>query len=338
MRRLGHCLIATVLLLPAYAGIPVYAAEHETLLQKMARESANKTEVISPDKDSFVPHSDLPEENTPRSAVVPEMNEPSTRPATRPADSRPLAWPPARYMEAPAANEDENDRDFKMLRVPVGEAQPEDGGLKHAVTFTAASAAPSEGDHSGKAPHHDEADKDKTIAMTPASVPVALASDENKDAMAGAGYVLGSGDKLKITVFGEKDLSGEFIVNDSGRISYPLIGEVSVQDLTLVQAKDKIGVLLKDGYLNDPDITIEMAEFRPFYITGEIRAPGSYAYVAGMSVMNAVVVAGGFTFRADQDEVEILRRTPDGTKMLKDIGTDEKVVPGDIILVEERFF
>ncbi|MCD8496895.1 MAG: polysaccharide export protein [Alphaproteobacteria bacterium] len=127
-------------------------------------------------------------------------------------------------------------------------------------------------------------------------------------------------------------------MNEAGQISYPLVGEVDVLKLNVLQVKDKITRLLKQGYLKDPNIAIEVVEFRPFYITGEVRAPGSYSYVADMSIMNAVILAGGFTFRAEQDEVEILRNTASGTIMLKDMETDEKVVPGDIILVKERFF
>lgn len=366
LRRLGHCLSAMFLLLPAYAGMPLHAAEYETLLQKMKRETQGGQETKAEKSVTpSVPAAVLPSaEPSPAGTIKEPVLSPPSSPASgsalpgekkhgvSPSEARPLFWPPEGYIETPPeGNDNQNgegdegkDKGFKTLRVPVGEADPASGSGNGKARQVAIFKA-------------KEAQVIETVALKDDEIPISgsalpqmpekadtphgsgpKAGNPESEALKTDGYILGSGDKLRITVFGEKDLSGDYTVNDAGNISYPLIGEVPLRGLTLVQAKDKIATLLQNGYLNDPSVSIEVGEFRPFYITGEVRSPGSYSFVAGMSVMNAVVVAGGFTFRADQDEVEILRTTAGGTKMLKDMGPEEKVVPGDIILVEERFF
>lgn len=326
--------------------MPLHAAGTETLLQKMKREgtaTAAPVEEAAPSVPAPVmpepaPPAIFPE---PEPEVVikrpaPEIPVQAARPApavTRPA--RPLDWPPEHYMEAPNGDEgDEGDKKFKTLRVPVGEAQPEEIGGRQVVTFTAPGAAPIV---ENKAENKEEPVTVVTGAGGVDSMPhapPAVPFDEK----AYSGYILGPGDKLKITVFGEEDLSGNFTVNDAGQISYPLVGEVTVRNLTVLRVKDEITALLREGYLKDPNLSIEVVEFRPFYITGEVRAPGSYSYVADMSIMNAVVLAGGFTFRADEDDIEVTRATASGNIILEDQDPEEKVVPGDIITVKERFF
>lgn len=150
-------------------------------------------------------------------------------------------------------------------------------------------------------------------------------------------YRLGSGDKVRVTVFGEPDLSGEFEIDGSGQISMPLIGAVSADNATVTDLESRIVVYLLDGYLKDPKVSIEVLNYRPFYILGEVNQPGSYPYRAGMTVLNAVVMGGGYTYRADEDDITILRA---GSTSSEPMPADSHmpVFPGDVIRVEERFF
>lgn len=153
-----------------------------------------------------------------------------------------------------------------------------------------------------------------------------------------ASYKLGSGDKIKVTVYGENDLSATYLVNEEGYISFPLINEIKVKNKTIFDVKDLLVAALSNGYLIDPSISIEVAEFRPIYVMGEIKSPGSYNFVADMSVRNAIALAGGFTYRAKQDDILITREIIGKGKQQIELGPDDKVLPGDVIQVEERFF
>ncbi len=149
-------------------------------------------------------------------------------------------------------------------------------------------------------------------------------------------YTLGSGDRLKITVFGENKLSGEFPVDGAGNISFPLIGEVRARGLSLRQLEQRLDEKLRDGYLVNPRISLEVLNYRPFYILGEVRSPGKYEYVSGINLYNAVAMAGGYTHRARRDRAEITRANPDNT--LDDADHSTVILPGDIIYIRERFF
>lgn len=154
-------------------------------------------------------------------------------------------------------------------------------------------------------------------------------------AQAERAYTLGPGDAVKVTVFGEEDLSGTVSVDAAGRLALPLIGDVPVRDLTLPQAEAAVTARLADGYLKQPHVALEVVNYRPFYILGEVRNPGEYPYAAGMTVMKAAALAGGFTYRADEDDVEIT--TTDGGDP-REAAVDSAVMPGDTIVVGERFF
>lgn len=150
-------------------------------------------------------------------------------------------------------------------------------------------------------------------------------------------YLLGSGDRLRITVFGEPDLSGEFEVDGTGATSLPLLGEVRAAGLSLRQFEHYLVDLLADGYLVAPRVNVEVLNYRPFYILGEVKSPGSYPFVVGITVLNAVAMAGGYTHRARQDRAEIVRGgDPDNT--IKNAPVNTIVFPGDIIRIPERFF
>lgn len=150
-------------------------------------------------------------------------------------------------------------------------------------------------------------------------------------------YKLGSGDKLKITVFNEPDLSGEFEVDGSGILSMPLVGNIPAGGLDIRTLEANVVDSLKNGYLLNPRVSIEIMNFRPFFILGEVNDPGSYPYVNGLTVINAVALAGGFTHRARTDRVMVTRVVGD-KKSEFEAKDGDIVMPGDSIRITERFF
>ncbi len=150
-------------------------------------------------------------------------------------------------------------------------------------------------------------------------------------------YRLGAGDRIKVIVFGQQDLSGEFEISATGRVALPLIQEVQAGGLTTGEIEEAITNRLKPDYLKDPKVSVEVMTYRPFFILGEVTSPGSYAYVSGMTVVTAVAVAGGYTYRAKTARAYITRAAdPEKKKQLVDPNT--RVHPGDVIVVPERFF
>lgn len=150
-------------------------------------------------------------------------------------------------------------------------------------------------------------------------------------------YRLQAGDEVRVTVFGHEDLSGEFEIDASGNITLPLVQDIPAGGLGLKALERAIINALQPDYLKNPRVTVEMLTFRPFYIIGEVRQPGSYPYVNGMTVINAVAVAGGYTYRARKNRIQILRGAePDQQKI--SAGSDTPILPGDVIEVPERFF
>ena len=152
-----------------------------------------------------------------------------------------------------------------------------------------------------------------------------------------AAYRLGTGDKVRVTVFNEKDLSGDFDVNDQGLVALPLIGQVQVGGLTLSQAQDLITQKYGKDYLVNPRVTVEVMNYRPFFILGEVKNPGSYPFVNGMTIVNAVALAGGYTPRANRNHIVIKRAANPGAGE-QEVQEDGAVLPGDVIRVPERFF
>ena len=149
-------------------------------------------------------------------------------------------------------------------------------------------------------------------------------------------YRLGAGDELRITVFNQQDLSGTFVIGGDGTISMPLIGQVKAGGEGLRELEAAIENAFKPDYLRNPSVSIEVLNYRPFYILGEVNDPGSYPYVAGMRVANAVALAGGYTERARKGRVSIERDGFPDSQIRGDGGTS--VLPGDIVRVPERFF
>ena len=150
-------------------------------------------------------------------------------------------------------------------------------------------------------------------------------------------YRLGPGDALRVTVFRHEDLSGEFTLDGDGYFAMPLVGEVLGGGRSARELENEIETaLMSGGYLVEPQVSIQVLNYRPFYIIGEVNNPGSFEYVNGMTVINAVALAGGFTYRADQDDIVISRGGSSGPEI--EAAPDTEVLPGDIIEVQERFF
>jgi protein involved in polysaccharide export with SLBB domain len=152
-----------------------------------------------------------------------------------------------------------------------------------------------------------------------------------------ADYTLGAADKVRILVYNEPNLSGEFLVNSNGMISMPLIGDVVALNRSTTQIRTEIEERLAAGYLRAPQVSIDVLTFRPFYILGEVNKPGDYPYSAGLTVLKAVATANGFTYRADKKHVYL--KHPGQTSETKyDMSADFLLQPGDTIRIAERYF
>lgn len=178
------------------------------------------------------------------------------------------------------------------------------------------------------------------------AAPAAAATDigENPAPAVGSdsadtGFVLGPSDKLRIIFYGEDALNTqtEYTVSDSGKISLPLVGNLQAAGLTVHELQAEITKSYSNGYLSDPKFSIQVTTARPFYILGEVKTPGQYVYVPGLTVLNAVAMAGGFTYRAVTDEVKI-RHATDKSEKEYPLKGDTPVSPGDTIEIRERWF
>ncbi|WP_037449559.1 polysaccharide biosynthesis/export family protein [Sphingobium chlorophenolicum] len=150
-------------------------------------------------------------------------------------------------------------------------------------------------------------------------------------------YKLGVADKVRIIVFNEETLSGEFIVGDGGTLSLPLIGEVKAIGRSPREITRDIEAKLADGYLREPRVSLDVLSYRPFYILGEVSKPGEYSYSNGLTIFNAVARAEGFTYRANKRKIYIKRFGEVVEKEIK-LTPDLQVFPGDTVRIGERFF
>lgn len=150
-------------------------------------------------------------------------------------------------------------------------------------------------------------------------------------------YRLGSGDKIRVITFGEEALTGEFSIGGSGMVSLPLIGEVRAAGLSVSEFQSQVETKLKEGYLREPRVSVEVLNYRPFYILGEVEKPGTYPYTNGLTVLNAVATAEGFTYRANTRRVFIKRVDGSGEQEFP-LTSQTLVAPGDTIRIGERFF
>ena len=150
-------------------------------------------------------------------------------------------------------------------------------------------------------------------------------------------YTLDSGDRLRIVVFGQDGLTNSYLVDASGHIAMPLIGSVMAKGETTDQLSARIAEKLKDGYVREPHVAVEVEAYRPFFILGEVTAPGQYPYIANMTAETAVAIAGGFAPRAVRQSVVVIR-TLNGQQMRMSVPLGYPLRPGDTINVQERWF
>jgi polysaccharide biosynthesis/export protein len=153
----------------------------------------------------------------------------------------------------------------------------------------------------------------------------------------GTGYRVGAGDRLSIRVIGEQDLTGEYIVDATGVLSMPYVQSVPVAGMNTGQIERLIEKKLKSGYLRDPKVSVQAINLRPFYIMGEVTTGGSFPYQPGITVQNAIAIAGGYGTRADKGVVLLTRRNAKGTNTYK-VPVTTQIYPGDIVFIRERWF
>lgn len=151
------------------------------------------------------------------------------------------------------------------------------------------------------------------------------------------GYQLAPGDKLRVTVFGHDDLSGEFEIDSTGNVSLPLVRAIPAAGKTIPQLEQAVADALQPDYLRDPRVNVEVLTYRPVYILGEVNNPGSYPYESGLTVDKAIAKAGGFTYRARTGKLKIVRGS-DPARNQEAATEDTVVMPGDVIQVPERYF
>lgn len=150
-------------------------------------------------------------------------------------------------------------------------------------------------------------------------------------------YTLGIGDKVRINVYGQSELTNEYIVEPNGSISLPLVGTVGAAGFTSQEVKKMIVEKLQPDYMVNPQVSVEVTGFRSMYVLGEVRTPGKYEYVPNMTVMQAVALAGGYTYRANEGNAEVTRHVKGA---LNTFTVDDKTMlkPGDTILIKRRWF
>lgn len=151
-------------------------------------------------------------------------------------------------------------------------------------------------------------------------------------------YKLDTGDRIAIGVFGEENLSGEYEVDPAGVVSLPLAGRVEVAHLTTQEAERTIEKRLGSGIVSKPNVTVSVVRYRPFYVIGEVAKPGGYAFYPGATVLSAVAVAGGYTYRAEKMDIRLLRQGGEAGAKPQRMTPGTFIQPGDIVIVPERWF
>jgi len=201
-----------------------------------------------------------------------------------------------------------------------------DGWAPHIATAGQAQSGPREPIHTGV--HNAWAQPD----IVPAGLtgPHAVAESDGP-------YLLDTGDRLRIFVYGQPNLSRLYTVDHGGKIAIPLIGNVRARGRTVTQLSSSIRARLGAQYVRDPQVTVDIQENRPFFILGEVRNAGQFPYVSGMTVETAVAIAGGYSERANQTTAKLTRRI-NGMVEVIEAPTDYVIKPGDTVFVRERFF
>jgi polysaccharide export outer membrane protein len=171
------------------------------------------------------------------------------------------------------------------------------------------------------------------LAQSQSAAPAAAA----ESAASASSYVLGPNDRIRLKVYGEADITGEYEIDSNGQVSIPLAGHIGAAGLTTKQLERSITSALAKGIVRDPRVNVEVALYRPYYILGEVKKGGEYPYRLGLTVMDAVASAGGFTYRANENKV-FLRRSGASAEEVYALDAPILVFPGDNIRVPERFF
>jgi polysaccharide export outer membrane protein len=151
------------------------------------------------------------------------------------------------------------------------------------------------------------------------------------------GLQLAPGDKVRVIVYGEDKISGEYQIDSSGSLSLPLAGTVQAAGLTKPELEQELTKHLKSQYLRNPKVTVDVVSFRPFYVLGEVAKPGEYQFRSGLNVLSAIAIAGGATYRANNSKVLIQRSGATEVTEYPQSPT-VLVMPGDVVRVPERFF
>ena len=172
------------------------------------------------------------------------------------------------------------------------------------------------------------------------SDPTPIVQDTSADGVGGRNtdYRLGANDRVRIIVFGQPTLTGEYMLDGNGVLAFPLIGDVNAQGQTTGQLQQAIASRLDPDFLRNPSVSAEVITRRPFYVIGEVQKPGNYPYVTDMTALQAIAMAGGYTYRARQNDLYLKRLDANG-RMIRVAATPEtKVKPGDTVEVKERYF
>jgi polysaccharide biosynthesis/export protein len=225
---------------------------------------------------------------------------------------------------------------------PVAVAQPQSDldSLAYGEPYSPAQAVASSQTDSGgaisalrnafaAAPQRSYPPAQAAYAASPMPAPIAVAYD--------SAYRLDAGDKLRVVVYGQEGLTNTYAIDAGGAITMPLIGSVPARGRTSARLAAEIAAKLRNGYIRDPSVAVEIESYRPFFILGEVAAPGQYPYVPNMSVESAVAIAGGFSPRARRDSVTLTHADNSGSmRVVVPLGTP--LSPGDTVLVGERWF
>lgn len=153
----------------------------------------------------------------------------------------------------------------------------------------------------------------------------------------GSDYTLGAGDQVQITVYGEKDLTTNIKINKSGVISFPFLSDIKVAGLSPKELENKIAIGLRGDYLIDPQVSVSIAMYRPFFIHGQVKRPGGYPFQEDLTLDKAIAIAGGLAARASKSSWNITRLV-DGKKLVIDANVSSAILPDDIIEIEQSFF
>ncbi|WFU17714.1 polysaccharide biosynthesis/export family protein [Bradyrhizobium sp. CB3481] len=175
------------------------------------------------------------------------------------------------------------------------------------------------------------------IAGLSAGLSIQASAQTGQSASSAESYILGPNDRIRLKVYGEPDITGEYEISNSGQVSIPLAGHIKAAGATTRQLEKSIASALAKGIVRDPRVNVEIAQYRPYYILGEVKKSGEYPYRHGLTVLDAVASAGGFTYRANENKV-FLRRAGAGAEETYPLDAPVPVYPGDNIRVPERYF